>query len=144
MFDILIWIALGAVAGSLAKALMPGADPGGFLKTILLGVGGAFAGGLIGRITPLPFLRESADASLSLGSILHRHRRRGRVARLVAPDEREEGVISPGSGTRPLRRAGSRRSRSLRRASGTTRRLQEFPFLWPGWMAARDELILTK
>ena len=69
MFDILIWIALGAVAGSLAKALMPGADPGGLLKTILLGVGGAFAGGLIGRITPLPFLRESADASLSLGSI---------------------------------------------------------------------------
>ena len=37
-------IILGLVAGFVAKALMPGRDPGGFFVTILLGLGGALVG----------------------------------------------------------------------------------------------------
>ncbi len=35
---------LGIVAGFIAKALLPGKDPGGFLVTILLGLVGSFIG----------------------------------------------------------------------------------------------------
>ena len=38
---------LGLVAGFIAKALMPGKDPGGFLVTILLGLAGSFVGFLL-------------------------------------------------------------------------------------------------
>jgi len=37
------------VIGIIAKLLMPGKDPGGFIVTILLGVAGALVGGFIGR-----------------------------------------------------------------------------------------------
>lgn len=43
------WIVLGLVVGAIAKAIMPGKDPGGILVTLLLGVVGAFVGGLIGN-----------------------------------------------------------------------------------------------
>lgn len=45
---ILSWIVFGLVAGVIAKVLMPGKDPGGFIVTILLGIAGAFVGGMIG------------------------------------------------------------------------------------------------
>ena len=44
----LSWIVLGLIAGSLAKWILPGRDPAGCLFTILLGIGGALLGGLIG------------------------------------------------------------------------------------------------
>jgi uncharacterized membrane protein YeaQ/YmgE (transglycosylase-associated protein family) len=43
----IIWIILGLIAGILAKWLMPGRDPGGFIVTILLGIVGALVGGFI-------------------------------------------------------------------------------------------------
>lgn len=46
---IIIWILFGLVVGVVAKLLMPGRDPGGFIITILLGIAGAFVGGMIGR-----------------------------------------------------------------------------------------------
>jgi uncharacterized membrane protein YeaQ/YmgE (transglycosylase-associated protein family) len=45
---IIAWVALGLLAGLLAKFIMPGKDPGGILITILLGIGGALVGGFIG------------------------------------------------------------------------------------------------
>jgi uncharacterized membrane protein YeaQ/YmgE (transglycosylase-associated protein family) len=42
------WIVLGLIAGALAKLIMPGKDPGGIIVTLLIGVVGAFIGGLIG------------------------------------------------------------------------------------------------
>ncbi|HEY2724121.1 MAG TPA: GlsB/YeaQ/YmgE family stress response membrane protein [Pseudonocardiaceae bacterium] len=42
------WIVLGLIAGALAKAIMPGKDPGGIIITMLLGVVGALLGGFIG------------------------------------------------------------------------------------------------
>lgn len=49
MFGILAWIIFGLIAGLIAKALMPGRDPGGCIVTTLLGVVGAVIGGFIGR-----------------------------------------------------------------------------------------------
>ena len=43
------WIIVGALAGILAKIIMPGRDPGGCLVTILLGLGGALVAGFIGN-----------------------------------------------------------------------------------------------
>ena len=37
-------IILGILAGYIAKALMPGKDPGGFFVTILLGLAGSLVG----------------------------------------------------------------------------------------------------
>ena len=45
---IISWIIFGAIAGYLAKLIMPGRDPGGLIVTILIGIGGAVVGGAIG------------------------------------------------------------------------------------------------
>jgi uncharacterized membrane protein YeaQ/YmgE (transglycosylase-associated protein family) len=47
---ILSWILFGLVVGVIAKLLMPGRDPGGFIITILLGIAGAVVGGFLGRM----------------------------------------------------------------------------------------------
>jgi uncharacterized membrane protein YeaQ/YmgE (transglycosylase-associated protein family) len=44
-----MWIVFGLVVGIIAKLLMPGRDPGGFIITTLLGIAGALLGGFIGR-----------------------------------------------------------------------------------------------
>ena len=46
---ILAWVLFGLVVGIIAKLLMPGRDPGGFIITILVGIAGAVLGGFIGR-----------------------------------------------------------------------------------------------
>ena len=43
------WILFGLFVGIVAKLVMPGKDPGGFIVTALLGIGGAFVGGYLGR-----------------------------------------------------------------------------------------------
>ena len=44
------WILIGALAGAIAKAIMPGRDPGGCIVTILLGIGGALLAGWLGNM----------------------------------------------------------------------------------------------
>jgi uncharacterized membrane protein YeaQ/YmgE (transglycosylase-associated protein family) len=46
---IIAWIILGLLAGLIAKALLPGDDPGGIIITTLIGVAGAFIGGFIAK-----------------------------------------------------------------------------------------------
>ena len=46
---IIIWIIFGLVVGIVAKFVMPGRDPGGFIVTALLGIVGAVVGGWLGR-----------------------------------------------------------------------------------------------
>lgn len=48
--SILGWIIVGLVAGAIAKALMPGRDPGGCLLTMLIGVAGGLLGGWLGKV----------------------------------------------------------------------------------------------
>jgi uncharacterized membrane protein YeaQ/YmgE (transglycosylase-associated protein family) len=46
----IVWtLIIGLVAGIVAKFLMPGRDPGGFIITMLLGVAGAFLATWLGR-----------------------------------------------------------------------------------------------
>jgi uncharacterized membrane protein YeaQ/YmgE (transglycosylase-associated protein family) len=47
---IISWILVGLIAGLLAKWIMPGAGPGGFIVTVLIGMAGASLGGFTARI----------------------------------------------------------------------------------------------
>ena len=68
---ILSWILFGLVVGVIAKLLMPGRDPGGFIVTILLGIAGALIGGFIGRAMGLYTENEGAGWLMSiLGAIV--------------------------------------------------------------------------
>ena len=42
--DILAWVGFGSLVGMMAKAIMPGRDPGGAVATLLMGIGGAVIG----------------------------------------------------------------------------------------------------
>ncbi len=62
---IISWIVLGLIVGALAKFLMPGKDPGGFIITTILGILGAMVGGYIS--TELGF---GSFSGFNLGSIV--------------------------------------------------------------------------
>lgn len=58
--DVLVWVGFGTLVGLLAKAIMPGRDPGGTVATLCMGVGGTVIGcGLLAffsgvqRVTPI-------------------------------------------------------------------------------------------
>ena len=71
MFGILGWIVFGLVIGVLAKIVMPGRDPGGFIVTILLGIVGAAVGGWIGRAMGLYGPEQPAGFFMALlGSVI--------------------------------------------------------------------------
>ena len=63
---ILGWILLGLIAGAIAKAIMPGDDPGGIIVTILLGIVGAVVGGFIASALNL----GDVDSFFDLGTWL--------------------------------------------------------------------------
>ena len=48
MFAVLGWIVFGLVIGLIARAIMPGAQPMGFILTAVLGIAGSFVGGWLG------------------------------------------------------------------------------------------------
>ncbi len=71
MLSFLSMILFGLVVGVVAKLLMPGRDPGGFLITILLGIAGALLGGYVGRAMGFYGPNESAGFLMALlGAIL--------------------------------------------------------------------------
>src|SRR6186997_2683108 len=47
--NFLAWIVLGLIAGAIAKAIMPGNDPGGIIVTMIIGIVGALIGGFLGN-----------------------------------------------------------------------------------------------
>jgi len=68
---ILTWILFGLVVGIIAKLLMPGRDPGGFIVTILLVIAGALLGGFLGESMGWYAEGESAGWIVSiLGAIV--------------------------------------------------------------------------
>ena len=68
---IIAFIILGLLAGIIAKAIMPGSDPGGFIVTTLIGIAGALIGGfLAGAIFDADPLDEFFDISTWLTAIV--------------------------------------------------------------------------
>src|SRR5258708_15283432 len=63
--NILGWLLFGLVVGAIAKFLMPGRDPGGWIVTILLGIAGSFVGGFLASI-----LAHNEQTAGCIGSII--------------------------------------------------------------------------
>jgi len=73
---VLTWIGFGTLVGLLAKAIMPGRDPGGAVATLMMGIGGtligcavlmyASNGNRISPISPVGFLVGTAGSFLIL------------------------------------------------------------------------------
>jgi len=72
--NVFAWILFGLIAGSIAKFIMPGKDPGGCLTTIVIGIVGALIGGLLGKhvlnIGPVTGFNLQSMALAILGSFL--------------------------------------------------------------------------
>lgn len=74
--DLLTWVGFGTLVGLMAKAIMPGRDPGGAVVTVLMGIGGSVVGcGVLmflyeGRrvtpISPIGFLVGTGGALILL------------------------------------------------------------------------------
>ncbi len=65
------WIIFGLIVGVVAKLIMPGRDPGGFIVTILLGIVGALLGGFLGRAVGWYGPNDSAGFIMALiGAII--------------------------------------------------------------------------
>jgi uncharacterized membrane protein YeaQ/YmgE (transglycosylase-associated protein family) len=60
------WIVFGLIVGLIARALMPGRQPMGFILTAVLGVAGSFVGGWLGTLL---FGGGEPDASQAAGWI---------------------------------------------------------------------------
>jgi len=55
------WLLLGLIAGAIAKAILPGDDPGGVIVTMLIGIAGAIVGGFIASALDIGDLDEFFD-----------------------------------------------------------------------------------
>ena len=64
--SILAWIVVGLIAGWLAKMVVPGREPGGFLATTAIGVVGAILGGWIWNAV----FNSPGATGINFGSIL--------------------------------------------------------------------------
>ena len=68
---IIAFIILGLLAGIIAKALLPGRDPGGIIVTMLIGVAGALIGGFVaGALFDADPLDEFFDISTWITAIV--------------------------------------------------------------------------
>jgi uncharacterized membrane protein YeaQ/YmgE (transglycosylase-associated protein family) len=67
MFGFIGWIIFGLIVGLVAKLLMPGKDPGGFIITAIIGMVGAMVGGFLGRAMGL--YREGEPAGFFMAVI---------------------------------------------------------------------------
>jgi uncharacterized membrane protein YeaQ/YmgE (transglycosylase-associated protein family) len=64
---IITMIIVGAIAGFLARLIVPGRDPMGIVATIVLGVIGSFVGGFLGYLL---FHRDATEGALQPSGIL--------------------------------------------------------------------------
>ncbi len=63
----ILWFLLfGLVVGSLARFVVPGREPGGWVISMSIGVGGAIVGGYLGRVAGLYREGQPAGFVMSL------------------------------------------------------------------------------
>lgn len=71
--SILMFLLFGLIVGFLARAIMPGRQPMGFIATALLGVAGSFVGGFIGNLlygAPMLDLHSSGFIGSIVGALV--------------------------------------------------------------------------
>ena len=68
--EILAWIVIGLLGGAIAKALLPGDDPGGIVVTMIIGIVGALLGGWLGQAVGLGGREEAFSWETLLCSIV--------------------------------------------------------------------------
>lgn len=66
--NLLSWLLLGLVVGTLAKLILPGPDPGGLFVTMGIGMAGAFIGGYGGHLLGIGDVAGFDLASLGLAT----------------------------------------------------------------------------
>ena len=69
----LLWaLIVGLVVGAIAKAIMPGKDPGGIVITMLLGVAGSLVAGLLGGALGIYHRGDTAPGLIAsvIGSVI--------------------------------------------------------------------------
>lgn len=67
---IILWLVFGAIVGIIARFLVPGADPMGWIGTILLGIVGSFVGGYLAQLLFTGNAALPAPTAGWLGSIV--------------------------------------------------------------------------
>jgi uncharacterized membrane protein YeaQ/YmgE (transglycosylase-associated protein family) len=67
MMTYIWWAIFGLIAGGIAKLIMPGKDPGGFLVTAVIGIVGSIIGGTVGNA--LGFESAGSSNLLSMGLV---------------------------------------------------------------------------
>ena len=71
MFHVIGWIIFGLIVGIVAKLIVPGRDPGGFVLTAGIGIVGALLAGWIGRAVGWYGPNDSAGFLMSiLGAVI--------------------------------------------------------------------------
>lgn len=60
-------LVIGIIAGYLARLLVPGRDPMGFVQTVVLGVVGSFVGGFLGYVL---FDKDVAEGGIQASGLL--------------------------------------------------------------------------
>ncbi len=63
---ILFFLLFGLIVGTLARFLVPGREPGGWVISMLIGIGGAMVGGYFGRVVGLYQEGQPAGFVMSL------------------------------------------------------------------------------
>ncbi|MEP7125276.1 MAG: GlsB/YeaQ/YmgE family stress response membrane protein [Byssovorax sp.] len=64
--SIILFLVFGLVVGAVARLLVPGRDPGGWIVSMVLGVLGSFLGGFLGRALSIYREGEPAGFVMSL------------------------------------------------------------------------------
>ena len=69
--QVILFLVFGLIVGALARVIVPGKEPGGWIISMVLGVVGSFVGGFIGRALNIYHEGEPAGFVMSLlGAIL--------------------------------------------------------------------------
>ena len=85
MFSLLWTGLIGLIIGAIAKLIMPGRGPGGWIITMLLGLAGSFVASYLGRLVGWYKEGQSAGFLMSvLGAILLLYLYRVLIAKKIA------------------------------------------------------------
>ena len=69
--NLILFLVFGLIVGAVARFVVPGKEPGGWLVSMLLGVAGSFAGAFLGRALGLYRDGDSAGFVMSvIGAVL--------------------------------------------------------------------------